>query len=252
MHLTRKILYCGVTDPGLCHETNQDAVSIFVKDGWGLFVLADGMGGHAKGELASESIIQEFERYWGQLEPRLHEAEFQFICQQVQERIQQVNRKIYLQYNQGQVCGATVAALLVGEGCYAAFSVGDSHIYSYGEDRFDLLSVDDIWDMLPTTVCSYTKAEIAAHVNCGKLTQAVGSSPQVAVHVRVDELSKGQKFLLCSDGLYKNCEEQQLILELKTARFRRTMKESIKRLIKTVYNNGADDNISIIFVQTVP
>lgn len=243
-----EILYAVRTDRGLCRNVNQDAVAAFVKDRTGLFVLADGMGGHIRGELASQAVTVRFQNFWRDLQWSGPLKDFRMLSDQVQNVILSVNQEIYEKYNQGQICGATVAVLLISDGCYAFFSVGDSRIYSYENRYISRLTVDDIWDNLPSVTGFYTREEIAASKNSGKLTQAVGVKPQVCVHVGTEKVRRGQRFLVCSDGLYKFCEEEKIRKSLRHISSEKALQKAADRLMREVFDNGAEDNVSFLLV----
>ena len=141
------MIYEVRTDRGLCRNVNQDAVAAFVKGTTGLFVLADGMGGHSRGELASGTVAARFQSFWQGIIKGGLLSDFQMLFVQVKDVIIDVNREIYERYNQGQICGAAVAVLLIVDGCYASFSIGDCRIYTYTRRRIRRLTVDDIWDL---------------------------------------------------------------------------------------------------------
>lgn len=243
------IIYAARTDRGLCRNVNQDAVAAFVKDRTGLFVLADGMGGHSRGELASREVTAQFQSFWQTLTRSDSLPDFQTLSDQVQNVILTANEEIYKKYNQGRICGAAVAVLLISDGCYAVYSVGDSHIYRYEERQIRRLTVDDIWDNLPSVTGSYTKDEIALNKNSGKLTQAVGVKPQVCVHVGTDQVGRGRRFLVCSDGLYKFCDEEKIRKFMRCAGSEKTLQKAADRLMSEVFDHGAGDNVSLILVK---
>lgn len=233
------MIYEVRTDRGLCRNVNQDAVAAFVKGTTGLFVLADGMGGHSRGELTSGTVAARFQSFWQGIIKGGLLSDFQMLFVQVKDVIIDVNREIYERYNQGQICGAAVAVLLIVDGCYASFSIGDCRIYTYTRRRIRRLTVDDIWDNLPEVTETYAKEEIAVHRNSGKLTQALGVKTTVSVHVRTDRIVKGQKFLICSDGLYKYCTEERVIRYMGNIRSERTLQKAADQMLRKVFEEGA-------------
>ena len=249
--LKGKIIYTAKTDRGLRRNVNQDAIAAFTQEQLGLFVAADGMGGHSQGELASKALITEYQDYWEMLIEQPEIPEFDVIVEQIQEVLLKANRKIYEHYNQGQICGATAVILLIMGERYAIFSVGDSHIYSWVKRKYRLLTVDDIWDTQPSTVSNYTPEEIAANSKRGKLVQAVGTGPDINIHISMDRILKGQVFLLCSDGLYKFCEDSYLKRHLKRILSEKSMQETLDLFMKRVFENGAGDNVSVILVKVL-
>lgn len=244
-----KIIYDTKTDRGLCRNVNQDALWASVAGSLGLFVLSDGMGGHSRGELASNAIVAECSAYWQRLTSGQPLPDFVTLTQQVQQVILQANQNIYLQYNQGQVCGATVVVLLVSGDCYAVFWAGDSRIYSLCGRKFEQLTTDDIWDLQPYVVRNFSKEEIAANESSGKLIQAVGTSPELNVHVMSSRLTTGQTFLLCSDGLFKFCDEKWLKKGMKAIRTKEAAQASLDTYFQKVFEKGAGDNVSAILVR---
>lgn len=246
-----EILYCAKTDRGLERKINQDAIAAFIHDSLGLFVVSDGMGGHSNGELASREIILTFSSFWEKLTELSCLPDFMALVRMVQQVIENVNHSIFEKYNQEQICGATIVVLLIYNDCYAIFSVGDSRIYTYSRRRLMTLTVDDIWDNLPETINNYTPDEIRSHRNRGKLVQAVGIRTELNIHIKTDRLKKGQIFMLCSDGLFKFCKENEIQKGLKSIKSEATMQKSINGFIKSVYMHGAGDNVSIIVVRII-
>lgn len=245
-----RISYGLRTDKGLCRDRNQDAVWAGVQEGLGLFVLSDGMGGHSSGELASNAVTAAFAAYWQQLlKGRRHD--FELLSQQIQQVIRQVNQDIFLKWNQGQVCGATLVVLLLCDDCYGVFWAGDSRLYTLTGRKYRQLTTDDIWDLDPFVVRNYSAREIAASESSGKLLQAVGTAPDIQIHVQTDRLKPGQAFLLCSDGMYKFCEEKWMKKGLRALRRKDSIEKVLKDLIDRVYDNGAGDNVSVILVRAV-
>lgn len=249
--LQGKIIYCARTDRGLKRNVNQDAIMAYSCDDFGLFVISDGMGGHSRGELASAEIVKAFDDSREELKRLSEVREFGELTSQIQKILLWVNQKIYTQLNQGQVCGATAVILLVKGRRYAYFSVGDSHLYSYINRKCSLLTVDDVWDALPSTHHNYTDAQIAANAKSGKLTQAVGTSKEVNIHVGMDTAFSGQVFLLCSDGLYKFCGEESIDRGIRQCRSQRSLHQTMDRLMKEVFKKGAGDNVSAIIVKVM-
>lgn len=249
--LQGEIIYCARTDRGLKRNVNQDAMAAYSHGDFGLFVVSDGMGGHSRGELASTEIVKAFDDFREKLEELSGVMEFGELTLQIQEILLQVNLKIYRELNQGQICGATVVILLIKGRRYAYFSVGDSHLYSYINRQCRLLTVDDIWDALPATRAHYTDAQIAEDVRSGRLTQAVGTKAEVNIHVGMDAAFKGQVFLLCSDGMYKFCEEKDLYRGMKQCKSQKSIQQTMDCLMEQVFKNGAGDNVSAIIVKVL-
>lgn len=244
----RNIIYTDKTDKGSQRAINQDAIASFVQGDLGLFVLADGMGGHSAGELASGCIMDCVRRYWEQLTAG-KVSDVDLLSQQIKDLILSANQLIWERYNQGQVCGSTVVVLLIKGDTYVVFSVGDSRLYTATEKGCGVLTAEDIWDNLPSTRKEFTPEQIRSHVNQGKLIQAVGAKPSVTVHMQQYELEKGQRFLLCSDGLFKFCPQGLVEDTLKQIKDAKTMEQAMELYFSTVFEQGAGDNVSVILVK---
>lgn len=240
--------YYITTDIGKKRKINQDAVAGFVKGDTALFVVADGMGGHSHGELASQEIIASCEGYWNSLTGNAEKKSFSILLCEVEKVLLEANARIFQTYNQNDVCGSTVVALVVADGCYGILSVGDSHIYMYRDKEFSLITTDDVWENLSTTRERYSAEEIERHVNRGRLVSAMGIAPDVYLHVSTGRLADKQKFLLCSDGLYKYCDHKFLRKELKKIKSEDSMQKASKHYMDYVYKQGANDNISFVLV----
>lgn len=242
------ITYLMRTDRGLCRSVNQDAAVALVKDDIGLFIVADGMGGHSKGEVASKIIVEKLESYWYKLIQFQDMPDFITVVSQIQQELQIVNKLIREQYNLGQICGSTVVILFIMKDYYAAFSVGDSRIYTCYKNKCDVLTVDDIWDTLPSTLSEYDPEQIAHHENRGKLVQAVGTCDCLNIHVRTQRLKRNQAFLLCSDGFYRFCSDKMIHKKLRKMKSSESMELIMEQYFDEVFRQGAGDNITIIML----
>lgn len=243
------ITYRVVSEVGNCRNINQDAVLAHARGNSGIFVVADGMGGHNDGEFASNEIIKICRQFWNQYDGNFENEEFHALIETMEYKLQEANDFIFREKNGNGICGTTVIVLLVVKEYYALFSVGDSRIYTCINRRCIQLTVDDIWDNLSSTRELYAEEEIEEHNNRGKLVHAVGISDSVEVQVQTGRLHRKQSFLLCSDGLYKCCEEQKLQRLLKRVKSVVTMESVIQEYRNTIYKSGATDNFSMILVR---
>lgn len=247
------IEYCGICDKGKKRETNQDAVFMNAGNGMGLFVVADGMGGHMYGEEASGIIVTELRRWWERTLETQQEAEktaFSSLVSSLRVQLANANQIIYEQYNGGDdVCGSTAVVLLISGRYFCVFSCGDSRVYRLKGRRLEQITVDDVWENSAEAVTAYQLDHAAKAAYYGKLVHAVGVSKDAAISENEDVLTKKTCFLLCSDGLYKMCSLRDMKKLLR--RYKRTENgETLLRgIMKKVYANGAKDNISAILVR---
>lgn len=243
-----KIEYCGISDKGKKREINQDAVFMESYKDKALFVVADGMGGHSHGEMASAIIVEEMGKWWGEFIRKDRREDFHEAVSLLRQRLELINRVIYERYNASQVCGSTLAALLLCEGNYCVFSSGDSRIYCRSRFRVKQLTTDDVWENQPEAK-QYSEEKRKNHPDYGKLIYAMGVFPDAVIRGKTDTLNINDCFLLCSDGLYKMCGEEDIKRTLKDYRNGKDGRQLLARLLKEVYENGASDNVSVILVR---
>ncbi len=238
--------YARICDIGKVRSTNQDAVLAVSRDDMGLFVVADGMGGHSQGEKASRHMIRKFQDWWEDFCKEDYDGDFKRIMSAVQKTAEQAGREIYQKYNQTDICGTTMALLLIYQDTYGLLYAGDSRVYLYHRYQCRQITVDEVWENQP----HLTKAEKeAGWERChGKLYNAVGISANMRCNKITNMLKPGMVFLLCSDGLYKYCTKQNIKKYMKKAGRDKTPEMIAQTLLDQAYEHGAEDNVSLIVV----
>ena len=244
-----KIQYCGFTDRGNKRSKNQDNIVMCANESSGLFVVADGMGGHSKGEKASAAIVEYMQGWWNYFQNDIREKHFPQLLKEIQNCLEQANRYIHENYNVDRVCGSTVVVLFVHKNQYAFLTCGDSRLYMYHKWKIQQISIDDVWENQPDIIHQYTQEQREVHPDFGKLVTAVGTAPQLQLRINYGMLKGREKFLLCSDGLYRMCEELEMKRALFAYRDEKSGLHSLKRMQSIVYQNGAKDNCSVIMVK---
>lgn len=239
----------GMSDCGLKREINQDGIRVLQQGRSGLFLVADGMGGHQHGERASRCLTQAYQDWWTQVFLPAPNQDFGVLMMSLKQVLYRTHEQIRETTPPGEICGSTIVLLLIHENSYGIINVGDSRAYQAKGFGFRLMTADDVWENLPQTMQSYSKKEIINHENYGKLVQAVGVGGQISCHARTDRLKGKQMFFLCSDGVYKYCDNRYLEKEIKTALKTGYLSESMERIRKKVYDNMAPDNLSAVMVR---
>ncbi|MBQ9991565.1 MAG: serine/threonine-protein phosphatase [Lachnospiraceae bacterium] len=247
-----KIVYSGSCDPGLKREVNQDSIVMFFepKNQVALFAVADGMGGHSHGEQASHWISSGLKKWMDVFSPERYECSFAKMMRALQDKLEELNKEIFFQYNQNQVCGTTCVLLFIYRDSYGVINVGDSRAYHKQGRKVRVLTVDDVWENQRSIREHFSEREIAVHPNRGKLVQAMGTKEKIALSVKTDSLHQEEVFLLCSDGLYKYCPEKYYKKTVKGLS-EKNMEEAAKKLMAKVYENGAGDNASFILIKYI-
>lgn len=236
-----------VCDIGKERRINQDAVfSANCKDA-GLFVVADGMGGHSQGEKASQWIIQKMAEWWNAFQPEKYGDDFVRMMNSLEQTAEQANRDIYQNYNKEVVCGSTMVLLFIYKDAYGMIFAGDSRIYLYHRWRLRQLTVDEVWENQPDL--TQWERENNWDQYHGKLYNAVGTKEVLRCNVITGKLQSGMAFLLCSDGLYKYCPQRYIKKCMKKIKRTEKLEISTAALLSKVYDSEAKDNISAIFVE---
>lgn len=242
----------SVCDIGQKRERNQDAIlihqdpSLFLS----MFVVADGMGGHSDGELASGAIVSGLKTWVSQADVRNHIGSLPILLQAAQGQLSKINSYILQMMNVGQVCGSTCVVLLILRESFGVLSVGDSRIYRCRNLRCEPITRDDVWENQQSVLTQYSEQERRRHKDYGKLVHAVGNEPELACSIQTDGLRSGDVFALCSDGIYKMCSPGFLKRSLISCQWRKldAVRDSI---LREVYRNGAKDNASLILVRCI-
>ncbi len=243
----------GLTDVGRRRAVNQDA--FFLDDRLGLYVVADGMGGHAAGEIASAEAVDTVhgmvKRNVGVLEQLAAGETSEDIMRQAIRTLESaVQAATYMVFGLAQAdperqgMGTTLSALAVcGRYCIVA-QVGDSRIYLVREGEATPLTEDHTlvaWQ-LKQGIITEDEARVSPHRNV--ITRAVGSRDYVQVDTRFFEARSGDAFLLCSDGLHGYLKDEEIapIVELGAA-------PAVKRFIQIANQRGGKDNITAVVVE---
>jgi len=245
----------GISDVGLQREGNEDAFSI--QSSLGLYLVADGMGGHLAGEVASrvavEIIGKSFQRW---LESETPEDElFAFpdtsltrAANYVLSSIRLANRVIYemaMQYEQYNGMGTTVVALLVTPGLIIAANVGDSRLYMIRDGHIQRMSKDH------TIVSEHVEMGVMTEEEAIKsplrhiLTKNLGSAENVDPEIFEIVPSGMDRFILCTDGLTDLADDKEI---LDVARREKDPESLCRNLVNIALQRGGHDNTTVVSV----
>lgn len=245
-----KLIYSGICDIGLKREKNQDSIFMHSNGEVGLFVIADGMGGYAKGEIASSTITNEIKHWICNFKAEDYDNKFIKMMKSLENKIEEISRYIYHNYNQTQICGSTCVLLFIYKDYYGIINIGDSRIYKKQGFRLKSVMKDDVWENKIDVKEHMSREDILNHTNYGKLLQAVGIKENISLASKTDLLKRGDSFLICSDGLYKFCLERDM-RKIMNGISESNIEESVKKMVTKCYEAGAKDNISVIVVKCV-
>lgn len=242
----------GKTDVGRHRQVNEDA--FFRDDALRLYVVADGMGGHAAGEVASREAV---ETVFGMVKrglPEVGDAREPLLperaraaCRLMEGAIQAAT---YMVFALGEIeqeksgMGTTISAALVIGSSLVIGQVGDSRIYRIRDGAAEQMTEDHTliaWQ-IKQGILSPAEAKLSPFRNV--ITRAVGNHDYVEVDTSIVDIELGDRYLICSDGLhgYLNPDEIPAIAELGGD-------VAIDRFIKTANERGGRDNITAILVE---
>ncbi len=221
----------AVTDTGKRRKHNED--SLLNKPEAGLWVVADGMGGHKAGDVASQLIVNTLKEL-PPIEPlEDYVKEVENYLQNVNTQLRQLAAKEY----GNQLVGSTVVAL-VCESHYCAFLwAGDSRLYRLRDNKLQQLTQDHCADNEQTSSGWSVKSS-------NVITRAIGADEALELDVEMIEVLEGDVFLLCSDGLDKEMSFNEIEHIMKISEHQ----DIANTLIKEVLARGARDNVTVIVV----
>ncbi len=242
----------GLSDLGRKRQTNEDAY--FLDDALGLYVVADGMGGHAAGEVASQEAV---ETVYGmvkrgiaevsELVDPLAEEDAQTACRLMESAVQGATYMVFsmAELDRGKSgMGTTISALLILGDYAITAQVGDSRIYRIQGETVEQLTEDHTliaWQ-LKQGLITPQEAKRSPHRNV--ITRAVGNREYVQVDTGLVPLSPGDRLLLCSDGLHGYLRQADIapIVALGGDK-------AVSRFIELANERGGKDNITAVLVE---
>ncbi len=241
----------GASDPGLVRENNED--SYHIDDELGLYVVADGMGGHASGEVASklavEALTAELTERWSEVEAVLLGKEPPGPLEALLEAaIHRANRTVFQRASQQMALsgmGCTTTALLVlGEHAVLGH-VGDSRMYLLRAGKVHQLSQDHTMAEELCEAGVIKRADIRGHPYAHVLSRVVGNKPEVQVDLLSFGVLPGDRILLCTDGLSDVIETPEWLAGALGAD---ELEDVPDRLIAHANDHGGKDNSTVVVV----
>lgn len=228
----------AATDVGSKRKINEDA--LLERPEAGLWVVADGMGGHAAGDVASAAVVHPL----GQVERGESLADF---VEAVEDSLLQVNRQLrdYAALELGgRTVGSTVVSLILSQRTGVCLWAGDSRLYRLRNGQLTRLSRDHSAVQEMVEAGTISQAEADRHPKSNVITRAIGGGDVLFVDSAVFAPEPGDTYLLCSDGLYNEVGEDSIRRKLALDE-----QEAVRRLVDEALHNGGRDNISVVIVK---
>lgn len=226
------------THVGKVRKVNEDALAVLPK--LGVWVIADGMGGHEGGRFASHTLTSDIASMGEAVSAADQLARFK-------DRVMRANGRILQETGaqKGATMGTTVAAILAHGRSYACLWAGDSRVYLLRNGVLDQLSHDhaEAQELVDKGVLTSDEAKYWPRRNV--LTRAIGVFEDPKLAEREGSLLPGDAFLLCSDGLTGHLSDAEILDKVASLR----PQEACDALIEATLERGADDNVSVIMVR---
>jgi protein phosphatase len=226
-----------MTHRGNVRKQNED--SIFASPEMGLWLVADGMGGHSDGKMASSMIAEAAGRIAAV-------APLEALATALLGQLAQVNAQLLAHAEaNGNVVGSTIVALLIGGGEYRCLWAGDSRCYLVRGGHIRQISRDhtEVQELVDRQVI--TPAEAKSWPRRNVITRAIGAQPDAGIEQAAGSLRHGDCFLLCSDGLTAHVEDDEILAVVS----RLPVEAACETLLALALQRGGKDNISVIVVK---
>lgn len=223
---------------------NEDNFFADVDQAGGLFVVADGMGGHAAGEVASEMAVSIISRELKDVRRREHLLSEELLAR----ALKLANAEIYartIAEEDKHGMGTTVSVLMVGKGQYVVAQVGDSRVYLLRDGALRQLTKDHSYVQEQVDAGMLTPEQARYHPYSNVITRCVGAGGDVQPDTYVGEVRPGDRFLVASDGLTGMVDDRRLQQLLMA---RATPQRLVDALISEANGRGGLDNITAIVV----
>lgn len=247
----------GMTDVGLRRDHNED--HFYVNDDLGLYIVADGMGGHAAGEVASHTAIRSISDF---LFSAKHERDFTWPFgidtklngqeNLIISSIKLANREICaLSEEKAEYSGmgtTIVGAMIDGTNIVIAH-VGDSRLYRLRGEQFDQLTNDHSWVNEQLARSIITEEEARTHRWRNVITRALGNTYTIDVDMAQSDLMIGDIYLLCTDGLSGMLADAEINRLLRASSY--SAETAARRLVAAANDAGGHDNITVLMLRVL-
>lgn len=244
------MIVAALTDTGNVREKNEDYYYISNDNELNLFIVADGMGGHNGGEIASKSAIEAvfdyFKQNYFKLDKNVDSIKT-FIIESIEFANKKVFGKSFTDYDLNGM-GTTLTLLLIENGYYFIGHIGDSRAYLIRNNNIIQLTEDHSFVEELVKLGKITQEEARTHPQKNIITRALGTDEEIKVDVIYDNIYSGDILFLCTDGLTNMLTDEQILNEFIK---NNEINISCANLINLAKFNGGYDNITIVAVKEV-
>ena len=245
----------GLTHVGRQRQHNED--TFLVEDGAKLYLVADGMGGHAAGEIASRIAVDSISEFilhtkeddgtW----PHAYDEQFRRTTNRLMAAVRMANTRVLEAMRKDarlRGMGTTVVACMADESMMSFAHVGDSRAYLIRDNQLSRITNDHSWVFEQVQAGMLTEAEAEKHPLRNVITRALGGALQVNPDASEIEIRSGDVYLLCSDGLTGMVPEEEILRLVSESA---NLEEACQQLIDKANERGGLDNVTAILVKTI-
>ncbi len=250
-----KITYQAISDVGRKRKGNED--HYLVNPDQRLFVVADGMGGHAAGEVASRIAVEAIEDFVRQTRvdgssalPWGHDAPITSETDRIREAVVYSNGMVFdatRERAEYEGMATTIAAVLVDGAMVHVAHVGDSRVYLFRRNHMKQMTRDHSWVNEQVENGVLTPEQARVHPLRNVVTRALGGQAELTVDVTSLEVRPDDVLLLCSDGLTTMVSDEEIVQILEEERG--ALPEAARKLVEAANASGGEDNVTIVLVQ---
>ncbi len=238
-----KIKGWGKTDVGLKRSINQD--TILIDDGLGLYVVADGMGGHKGGEIASDLAVESAKEVVKKYIKEAQVSPRDIISEIYREASARIYRKGTVENPELDRMGTTMVLALYFQGTIYVGNVGDSRCYLFLNNNLWQITEDHSLVNEQVRAGIISEDEVDMMVGKNVITRSVGYEKEVQVDIVQRKMIKGERLLLCSDGLCGLVSDAIIEDILR----KHSGSKSVDYCVEMAKEAGGDDNISVIVIE---
>jgi len=237
----------GLSEVGVTRTHNEDYFEIDSRRR--LYLVADGMGGHSHGEVASRTAVQAVREFLEDRLPAADGAETDGQRTLLRTAIHSAHEKVLCAIRQdGSLSGmgTTLVALLAQGSTVAVAHVGDSRAYRLRDRQLDLLTEDHTWVHEQVVAGFLSEEQARVHPLKNVVTRALGSDGEIKVDVQELPIAPGDRYLLCSDGLTTMLRDDEIERALSAPG---SLEESCRQLVRAAKSRGGFDDVTVIVVE---
>ncbi len=249
-----KLRAAGKTHIGLKRRVNED--SLLVDPGLGLFIVADGVGGHKAGDVASRMVVEAMAEYWRRVRDNDPPAFLETAAMEIPDPARHLLNSVHLanmMVHEAQKrpeyrrMGSTMAAMLVEKDCLWAANVGDSRTYHFGPGGLTQISQDHSVQAEQRALGLAGTLDPMRSGMKNMLTRVMGQNEKVEVYISPVRPDSGDTLVICSDGLTDFMTESAIGAVLKD--FSTSLEEKVDVMIQEANRAGGGDNVSVILLE---